>query len=204
MKKIGTVALMLLLIAPCFGFSLWSSSNNEKFRNLYSDNKAFKVGDIVTILITETVDLSQSDSTENKSKGLITSTLSIIKNISNVDLFKFLPSSVPDTGSAATSKTNNTAEQQIRAKIAAVITEIDGFGNLTLDGKKEVKVGQDRRELIIQGVVRPGDVSASNTIDSFKIANAKIWYNGDVVFVQDPSEQSWVSYILSGLSKIIF
>jgi len=67
-----------------------------------------------------------------------------------------------------------------------------------------VKVGQDRREMIIQGVVRPGDVSASNTIDSFKIANAKIWYNGDVVFVQDPSEQSWVSYILSGLSKIIF
>jgi len=204
MKKIGLFALIILWIVPCFGVSLWSSSDYEKFRNLYSDNKAFKVGDIVTILITETVDLSQSDTTDNKSKGLITSTLSIIKNVSNIDLSKFLPTSVSDSGSSSSSKTNNSAAQQMQAKIAAIITEIDGFGNLTLEGKKEVKVGQDRREMIIQGVVRPGDVSASNTIDSFKIANAKIWYNGDVVFVQDPSEQSWVSYILSGLSKIIF
>ncbi len=204
MKKIVIIAIMSLIILHCFGVSLWSSSENEKFRNLYSDNKAFKAGDIVTILITETVDLSQSDTTDNKSKGLISSTLSIIKSISNIDLSKFLPISASGTSSSSTSKTNNSAEQQIQAKIAAIITQIDGFGNMTLEGKKEVKVGQDRREMIIQGIVRPGDVSANNTIDSFKIANAKIWYNGDVVFVQDPSEQSWVSYILSGLSKIIF
>jgi flagellar L-ring protein precursor FlgH len=193
-----------MVIVQCFSTSLWSLSQNEKFKNLYSDNKAFKVGDIVTILVVEAVDMSQKDSTENKTKGLITSTLSIIKSISNIDLSKFLPSTSQDSGSSNTSSTNNSAEQAISAKIAAVITQIDTFGNLILEGKKEVKVGQDRRELLIRGIVRPNDVTADNMVDSYKIADAKIWYNGDIVFQQDPSEDSWVGYILSGLSHILF
>jgi len=81
---------------------------------------------------------------------------------------------------------------------------VDPNGNLIIEGRKETKVGQDKRELLIEGKVRAADISAQNTVDSFKIANAKIWYNGNVVFEQDPSEQSWVGYILSGISGIIF
>lgn len=204
MKSRLAFYLLLVILVQGFSTSLWQNSQNDKFKNLYSDNKAYKVGDILTIIIVETVSMTQEDNTSNKVGGLLSSTFSIIKNISNIDLTRFLPIKDTSTADAAVSNTENTANSQITAKIAAVVTEVDNYGNLWLEGKKEVKVGQDRRELVIQGFVRPSDVSASNSIDSYKIANAKLWYNGDVVFQQNPGEENWVGYILSGLSKVIF
>jgi len=205
MKKI---LMFLTIICLCFvsinATSLWNKSSNEKFKSLYSDNKAYKTGDILTILIYESVSLTQDDSTADKKSGLLSSTVSLVKNISNIDLSKFIPLGTGSDSSVPQNKTANTAKSNITAKVAAVITGLDLNGNLIVEGKREVKMGQDRRELIIQGIVRPSDVTSDNTIDSYKIANAKLWYNGDVVFQQDPSEDSWIGFILSGLSGVLF
>ncbi len=197
------ITVLCIVFLTANSTSLWNKSSNDKFKSLYSDNKAYKVGDILTILIYESVSLTQDDATSDKKKGLITSTVSLVKSISNIDLSKFIPLG----GSEDTSpqnKTANTAKSNITAKVAAIITDVDDNGNLVVEGKREVKMGQDRREMIIQGMVRPSDVTPDNTIDSYKIANAKLWYNGDVVFQQDPSEESWIGFILSGLSGVLF
>lgn len=202
MKKIIVVGLLIgLLITIGFSTSLWNNSTDEKFRSLYSDNKAYKIGDIVTILVSETVSLSQNDSADDKRKGLVSSALSFIGTVGNLALDKFIPINADSEGRT---ETDNTAQSQVITRIAASIIDVDQNGNLIIEGRKETKVGQDKRELLVQGKIRPADITAQNTVDSFKIANAKIWYNGNVVFEQDPSEQSWVGYILSGISGIIF
>lgn len=201
MKKHLIYLTITLLITVCFSTSIWNNSTDEKFRSLYSDNKAYKIGDIVTILVVETVSLSQNDSADDKRKGLVSSVVSFIGDVGNLSLDKFIPTNADAEGRT---QTDNTAKSQVITKIAAMIVEIDQNGNLALEGRKETKVGQDQRELLVQGKIRPSDITAENTVDSFKIANAKIWYNGNVVFEQDPSEQSWVGYILSGISGIIF
>jgi len=193
--------IIVVVLTAGFSTSLWNNSTDDKFRSLYSDNKAYKVGDIVTILVSETVSLTQNDSADDKRKGLVSSALSFIGTVGNLALDKFIPVNGDDQGRT---QTDNTAQSQVITRIAATIVETDQNGNLIIEGRKETKVGQDVRELLIQGKVRPADITAQNTIDSFKIANAKIWYNGNVVFEQDPSEQSWVGYILSGISGIIF
>ncbi len=193
--------IIVVMLTAGFSTSLWNNSTDEKFRSLYSDNKAYKVGDIVTILVSETVSLTQNDSADDKRKGLVSSALSFIGTVGNLALDKFIPINGDDQGRT---ETDNTAQSQVITRIAATIVETDQNGNLIIEGRKETKVGQDVRELLIQGKVRPADITAQNTVDSFKIANAKIWYNGNVVFEQDPSEQSWVGYILSGISGIIF
>jgi len=193
--------IIVVVLTAGFSTSLWNNSTDDKFRSLYSDNKAYKVGDIVTILVSETVSLTQNDSADDKRKGLVSSALSFIGTVGNLALDKFIPVNGDDQGRT---QTDNTAQSQVITRIAATIVETDQNGNLIIEGRKETKVGQDVRELLIQGKVRPTDITAQNTIDSFKIANAKIWYNGNVVFEQDPSEQSWVGYILSGISGIIF
>ncbi|MEA1885417.1 MAG: flagellar basal body L-ring protein FlgH [Thermotogota bacterium] len=202
MKKIIVVGLLIgLLITIGFSTSLWNNSTDEKFRSLYSDNKAYKIGDIVTILVSETVSLSQNDSADDKRKGLVSSALSFIGTVGNLALDKFIPINADSEGRT---ETDNTAQSQVITRIAASIIDVDQNGNLIIEGRKETKVGQDKRELLVQGKIRPADITGQNTVDSFKIANAKIWYNGNVVFEQDPSEQSWVGYILSGISGIIF
>src|SRR6056297_1747896 len=202
MKRKIVVWLMIgLFLTAGFSTSLWNNSKDEKFRSLYSDNKAYKIGDIVTIMVSETVSLTQNDSAEDKRKGLVSSALSFIGTVGNLALDKFIPVNGDEQGRT---ETDNTAQSQVITRIAASIVDVDPNGNLIVQGRKETKVGQDSRELLIQGKVRPSDITAQNTIDSFKIADAKIWYNGNVVFEQDPSEQSWVGYILSGISGIIF
>ncbi|HRW35172.1 MAG TPA: flagellar basal body L-ring protein FlgH [Thermotogota bacterium] len=202
MKRLIVMWLIIVVMLTAgFSTSLWNNSTDEKFRSLYSDNKAYKVGDIVTILVSETVSLTQNDSADDKRKGLVSSALSFIGTVGNLALDKFIPINGDDQGRT---ETDNTAQSQVITRIAATIVETDQNGNLIIEGRKETKVGQDVRELLIQGKVRPADITAQNTVDSFKIANAKIWYNGNVVFEQDPSEQSWVGYILSGISGIIF
>jgi len=202
MKRKIVIGLMIaLLITAGFSTSLWNNSKDQKFRSLYSDNKAYKIGDIVTIMVSETVSLSQNDSAEDKRKGLVSSAMSFIGTVGNLALDKFIPVNADDE---ARTETDNTAQSQVITRIAATIVNVDQNGNLIIEGRKETKVGQDKRELLIQGKIRPTDITAQNTIDSFKIADAKIWYNGNVVFEQDPSEQSWVGYILSGISGIIF
>ena len=200
-RKIVFGLLIGLLITVAFSTSLWNNSKDEKFRSLYSDNKAYKVGDIVTILVSETVSLSQNDSADDKRKGLVSSAMSFIGTVGNLALDKFIPVNADDQGRT---ETDNSAQSQVITRIAATIVDVDQNGNLIIEGRKETKVGQDQRELLVQGKIRPTDITAQNTVDSFKIANAKIWYNGNVVFEQDPSEQSWVGYILSGISGIIF
>ena len=176
--------MTLIIFGTCFSTSLWNNSQRDNFKSLYTDNKAYKIGDILTIMVVETVSLTQNDSSDDKRKGLISSAVSFIGNVGNLALEKFI---TVDGDADPRVETENSAQSQVIAKIAATIVDVDSNGNLIIEGRKETKVGQDKRELLVQGKVRPADITSQNTVDSFKIADAKIWYNGNVVFEQDPS-----------------
>jgi flagellar L-ring protein FlgH len=168
--------------------SIWRPSAREFF----NDQRASRVGDILTVLI----EINDAAKTSNATNASRTGTNAAgITNLFGLEkaIGRFLPSgyspqnAVNTSSSLASAGTGGTTRQeQITLTIAAVVTQVLPNGNLVIEGSQEVKTDYDVRELTVAGIVRPEDISSTNTILHTQIAEARINYGGrgDVSSVQ--------------------
>ena len=159
--------------------SLWQSGNNSFFK----DNRARRAGDILTIVINEMASAeveagTDSNRTHSGSAGLT--------NLLNLEGFLQRRALSDSTGNLLNTNSNRTysgdaktdREDTLNAKIAAVVTEVLPNGYMVIQGQKEVRVNYELQDMRIEGIVRPQDISAENTVSSDKVAEARISYTG--------------------------
>jgi len=157
--------------------SLWRNGS----RAFFKDQRAHQVGDIltVTVNINDTAQFANETqrSRDNKSDATITNFFAKKAfPLGNVPL----PGTLLNTDSTASSdgKGSVNRTEALTTNVAAVVTQILPNGNMVVEGKQEIRVNFEMRELIVAGIVRPEDIQSDNTIDSHKIAEARIAYGG--------------------------
>jgi flagellar L-ring protein precursor FlgH len=170
--------------------SLWRTGS----RAFFKDQRARLVGDLVTVKVKVT-DRAQLDNSTKRSRknGEDLGADNVFGFENKVD--KFLPDgakpgSLLKLDSAASSEGSGSVRraEQLTTNVAAVVTQTLPNGNLVIEGKQEIRVNFEVRELIVAGVIRPEDIESDNTIESSKIAQARIAYGGrgQITDVQQP------------------
>ncbi len=168
--------------------SLWRNGS----RAFFKDQRASQVGDILTVTVNFTDKAAIANETqrsrENKEDSGITDFAG--SKLLSGSAAKVLPGRVLTADSTASSDGKGSVNRQeaLQTNVAAVVTQVLPNGNLVVEGKQEIRVNFEIRELIVAGIVRPEDIQSDNTIDSSKIAEARIAYGGrgQITDVQQP------------------
>jgi flagellar L-ring protein precursor FlgH len=170
--------------------SVW----HGQLTSLFSDQRARYVGDILTVKITEISQASESATTDTKRKS---QTVGQINNLLGIEThpngpFKNMPNLInantPNndfSGSGATTRTGS-----LSATITVRVMEVLPNGNLAVEGKREIYVNNEKKEILLQGIVRPRDIAFDNSVLSTQVADAKVMYTG-IGVVAEKQRPGW-------------
>jgi flagellar L-ring protein precursor FlgH len=158
--------------------SLWRNGS----RAFFKDQRAARIGDILTVTVNITDKANIANETQrsrtNKEDSGVTDFAG--SKLMGTQAAKVLPGRLLTADSTSSSDGKGSVQRQeaLQTNVAAVVTQLLPNGNLVVEGKQEIRVNFEIRELVVAGIVRPEDIQSDNTIDSSKIAQARIAYGG--------------------------
>ncbi|CAL8972266.1 flagellar basal body L-ring protein FlgH [Rhodoplanes serenus] len=167
--------------------SLWRNGS----RAFFKDQRAHQVGDILTVTVKVTDKAKYENETSRSRSGNENSGVTDFIGTKTFPTAKApLPGRILTADSTGSSDGKGTIDrkEELSTIVAAVVTQVLPNGNLVVEGRQEIRVNFEIRELIVAGIVRPEDIQSDNTIDSTKIAEARIAYGGrgQITDVQQP------------------
>ena len=160
--------------------SLWRPGS----RFFLKDQRAAEVGDLVTVVIQIDDSAAISNTTARSRTATEDASLDAFlgyeqalnavlpEDVNNLDLID------ADSASNTTGQGTVDRDEEINLRISAIVTQVLPNGNLVVAGRQEVRVNFEMRELQVAGIVRPEDITSTNTIAFDQIAEARMAYGG--------------------------
>src|SRR5258706_3547413 len=157
--------------------SLWRNGS----RAFFKDQRAARVGDILTITVNFTDKANFSNETvRNRTSKEQSGITDFIGAQTITQARKILPGKILTTDSTSQYDGKGTVDRKenLQTNVAAVVTQVLPNGNLVVEGKQEIRANFEIREMIVAGIVRPEDIQSDNTINSSKLAQHRMAYRG--------------------------
>ncbi len=218
MKRYCLASLLLLLVAGCVhpppestfpareqhldkppvsyaNGSLWQSTTP----GLVDDMKARRIGDTLTVVISEQTSASKAATTDTGRAASIAAGIpnllgmeSKLAGLNGMDLTKLAAASIDSKYAGSGSTTRKDA---LTATITARVIDVLANGNLLIEGRRHVMVNNEDQTIVLEGTVRPRDITPENLINSAQLADARITYSGKGV-ISDRQRPGWLMNIL--------
>jgi len=175
-KAITVAILIILMLCECsfvFADSIWAK-RDKNMRNMYVDDVARQIGDILTVRIAE------DSKVDNKAKrDLKKETDRSVSFNGELGIDHILPSMPGIEMSAESSnelkgKADFKDERSYTDSVSVVVVDIQPNGNLVIMGMRDRIIAGDTQSIEVSGIVRPSDIEYNNTIKSEQIANFRV------------------------------
>lgn len=171
--------IFTLLIFSFFSMANIASAVNQtvmhnQLPSLFTDKRAYQVGDLVTILLMEFTEGSNESSTNTKYEHQFD------LEAGGTGKLDFIPGLGMSSGLGSDQKAEGgtTRQGSLKGKISARVMNVLPNGLLKLEGQRMLIVNGEQQLTILTGIVRPKDIQADNSVYSYLIADASITYQG--------------------------
>jgi flagellar L-ring protein precursor FlgH len=182
----GVQSVSMPMPEPVQSVSAPSSLWRQGARTFFNDQRATRIGDILTVKIAIDDKAKLDNTTARDRSG--SSDVGVSSLFGKADALgrllppggHFDPSNMVSADASSTSSGTGSISRQekIELTLAATIAQILPNGNLVVAGRQEVRINGELRELTVAGVVRPEDIGADNSIRHDQLAEARISYGG--------------------------
>ena len=176
----AAISLATLLPAGALATSLY---NESTFRPLTADNKAFRVGDVLTVQVFENSSASTSSDTGTRRKNNLGASLTHGTGATSAAA---LGANGEFEGGGQTQRAN-----RVLITLSVSVREVLGNGDLRVAGEQLLMVNQEHQKVTLEGRVRPQDISDGNVVQSTRLADARITYLGEGELSQRQQRAWW-------------
>jgi len=172
--------------------SLWSESSEANY--MFADQRAMRLGDILTVKIEEFANAKRDASTnlsrEAELNAEITAFLGLFAKLQEVD--PDLANELIDTQTSSKfdGQGSTGRSERLEATVPVVVKKMLPNGNIFVEGHRVVLVNNEEHHFYISGVARPQDIDEQNSISSTRLADAEIEFTGRGV-ITDQQRQGW-------------
>jgi len=168
-----------LLTQPVVADSIWDNAKGPFYG---VSRRRIRVGDLITIYVSESTSAVQSASTSTKKDSSLETELSSdwqqVANLLGDETIRKTYDFELSGGDEYLGTGSTTRRSKVQAVVTSVVTEILESGNLFIVGEHQVKVNNEIETVRVSGIIRPESISAKNSVFSWEIAKAEISVNG--------------------------
>ncbi len=169
--------------------SLWKKRVTVNY-NLFDDNRGKRVGDIVTVTVSETANIlnTETNTTDNTSSSsgsidndnFMTGLRHALTSGRNAKIQEDRAANTMSSEytTAFSGGGSNDVDRSVSVTITAMVVEVLDNGNLALEGKRDIAVNREKYTLSLTGIARPIDIATDNTIASSKMSNVLFGLSG--------------------------
>jgi flagellar L-ring protein precursor FlgH len=161
--------------------------------SLFSDHKAGRIGDAITIIVLESSQASNHANTQTERESDLGFSGSANLEGKNYNAGANIGSNNNFSGSGSTQTGG-----MVRTKISATIDSIHANGNMRINGMRKIVINGEEQIIKITGIVRPSDIASDNSVLSYNISDAEIVFEGNGMITNN-QEPGWLTKVFHWL-----
>jgi flagellar L-ring protein precursor FlgH len=203
-RPVSLLSLSLIVLAnagqSASAQSLWHDGVSKP---MYSDKRASRVGDLITIVVQENTTANKDNTTSTSRKASMDAAITaflyspgasgLLTKGGQLPALKYNAANTFDGGGTIKNS------EQIVAQVTVRVIDVLPNGNMLIEGMRETSFGGEKQNIVLRGLVRSEDVAANNTVFSYNVADAKIQIIGRGT-ISDSQRKGWFTRIWDKLT----